>query len=45
MLQNTLFRFYICARLEIFCDFLQIDWLRERAAFYDILARGPIELS
>ena len=36
--------FFICARLELFCDFLQFDWLHERAAFYDILARGPKEL-
>ena len=32
--------FFICARLELFCDFLQYDWLHERAAFYDILAPG-----
>ena len=32
--------FFICARPELFCDFLQFDWLHERAAFYDILARG-----
>ena len=38
------FYFFICARLELFCDFLQFDWLHERAAFYDILARGPKEL-
>ena len=36
--------FFICARPELFCDFLQFDWLHERAAFYDILARGPKEL-
>ena len=36
--------FFICARLELFCDFLQFDWLHERAAFHDILARGPKEL-
>ena len=36
--------FFICARLELFCDFLQFDWLHERVAFYDILARGPKEL-
>ena len=36
--------FFICARLELFCDFLQFDWLHERAALYDILARGPKEL-
>ena len=38
------FYFFICARLELFCDFLQSDWQHERAAFYDILARGPKEL-
>ena len=37
------FYFFICARLELFCDFLQFDWLHERAAFYDILARGTDE--
>ena len=36
--------FFICARLELFFYFLQFDWLHERAAFYDILARGPKEL-
>ena len=36
--------FFICAPLELFCDFLQFDWLHERTAFYDILARGPKEL-
>ena len=29
--------FFICACLVIFFDFLQSDWLQERAAFYDIL--------
>ena len=38
------FYFFICAQLELFCDFLQFDWLHERAAFHDILARGPKEL-
>ena len=32
--------FIFVYRLELFCDFLQFDWLHERAAFYDILARG-----
>ena len=27
---------------ELFCDFLQFDWLHERAAFYDILASASI---
>ena len=39
-----MYYFFICARLELFCDFLQSDWLHERAAFYDILASGPGEL-
>ena len=39
-----IYLFFICARLELFSDFLQFDWLHERAAFYDILARGPKEL-
>ena len=34
---------FICARLELFCDFKQSDFLHERAAFYDILARVPIK--
>ena len=42
MIKNSYF--FICARLELFCDFLQFDWLHERAAFHDILARGPKEL-
>ena len=29
--------FFICACLLIFFDFLQSDWLQQRAAFYDIL--------
>jgi hypothetical protein len=29
--------FFICACLVIFFDFLQSDWLQQRAAFYDIL--------
>ena len=41
---NTYIYFFICARPELFCDSLQFDWLHERAAFYDILARGPKEL-
>jgi hypothetical protein len=28
--------FFICVELVLFCDFLQFDWLREQAAFYDI---------
>ena len=32
-----LFYFFICACLVIFFDFLQSDWLQQRAAFYDIL--------
>ena len=42
--RNNMDYFFICARLELFCDFLQFDWLHERAAFYDILVRGPKEL-
>jgi hypothetical protein len=29
--------FFICACPVIFFDFLQSDWLQQRAAFYDIL--------
>ena len=29
--------FFICACLVIIFDFLQSDWLQQRAAFYDIL--------
>ena len=29
--------YIICACLLIFFDFLQSDWLQQRAAFYDIL--------
>ena len=29
--------FFICACLVIFFDFLQSDWLQQRAAFYDIM--------
>jgi hypothetical protein len=29
--------FFICACLVIFFDFLQSDWLQQRAAFYDIV--------
>ena len=29
--------FIFCACLAIFFDFLQSDWLQQRAAFYDIL--------
>ena len=42
--QSILCLFFICARLELFCDFLQFDLLHERAAFYDILAHRPNEL-
>jgi hypothetical protein len=28
--------FFICACLVIFFEFLQSDWLQQRAAFYDI---------
>ena len=41
--ENNVHLFFICARLELFCDFLQSDWLHEWAAFYDILAGGPKE--
>ena len=41
---NKLYYFFICERLELFCDFLQFDWLHERAAFYDILGHGPKEI-
>ena len=41
--ENNVHLFFLCARLELFCDFLQSDWLREWAAFYDILAGGPKE--
>ena len=34
---NTNIYFFICACLVIFFDFLQSDWLQQRAAFYDIL--------
>ena len=37
---NNFYNFFICAQLELFCDFQQFDWLHEWAAFYDILARG-----
>ena len=33
--------FFICACLLIFFDFLQSDWLHQRAAFYDILTVVP----
>ena len=33
--ENNVHLFIICARLELFCDFLQSDWLHERVAFYD----------
>ena len=36
-LGNNIFYFFICACLLIFFDFLQSDWLQQRAAFYDIL--------
>ena len=36
--------FFICARLELFCDFLQFDWLHERAAFHDILPLGALDM-
>ena len=35
---------FIFAQLELFCDFLQFDWLLERAAFHNILTRRPKEL-
>ena len=41
--ENNVHSFIICARLELFCDFLQSDWLHERVAFYDILPGGPKE--
>ena len=41
--ENDVHLFFICARLELFCDFLQSDWLQERAAFCNILAGGPKE--
>ena len=34
---NNFSYFFICACLLIFFDFLQSDWLQQRAAFYDIL--------
>ena len=34
---NNYIYFFICACLLIFFDFLQSDWLQQRAAFYDIL--------
>ena len=34
---NNPIYFFICACLVIFFDFLQSDWLQQRAAFYDIL--------
>ena len=34
---NITVYFFICACLVIFFDFLQSDWLEQRAAFYDIL--------
>mgnify|MGYP002804243368 CR=1 FL=1 len=41
--QIDYFYFYICARLESFCDFLQSDRLHQRAAFHNIFAPGPKE--
>ena len=35
--ENIFHYFFICACLLIFFDFLQSDWLQQRAAFYDIL--------
>ena len=34
---NNYIYFFICACQVIFFDFLQSDWLQQRAAFYDIL--------
>ena len=41
--KNKVNYFFICACQVIFFDFLQSDWLQQRAAFYDILTadRGP----
>ena len=36
-MKNIYIYFFICACLLIFFDFLQSDWLQQRAAFYDIL--------
>ena len=36
-LKITQIYFFLCACLLIFFDFLQSDWLQQRAAFHDIL--------